>query len=80
MNIMLNFAYGNLLGYLLKLGGENSKMLGESLLFLYIVICLVSIYRQSHGHRTYFDVVYNLSHKLDDSESLYEVVSYNRQL
>jgi len=80
MNVMLNFAYGNLLGYLLKLGGENSKMLGESLLAIYILICLISICRQQHGSRTYFDVIYNLSHKLDDSKSLNEVVSYNRTL
>ena len=80
MNIMLNFAYGNLIGYLLKLGGYDSKMLGESLLLFYIIICLVSIYRQNHGKRTYFDVIYNLSHKLDDSKSLHEVVSYNRKL
>ena len=80
MNIMLNFAYGNLFGYLFKLGGENSKQLGESLLGLYILICIVSIYRQKHGHRTYFDVVYNLSHKIVDSKSLNEVINYNRKL
>ena len=80
MNIMLNFAYGNLIGYAFKLGGENSKMLGQTLLLLYIIICIVSIYRQKHGKRTYFDVIYNLSHELDDAKSLNEVVSHNRKL
>ena len=80
MNIMLNFAYGNLIGYAFKLGGENSKMLGQTLLLLYIIICIVSICRQKHGKRTYFDVIYNLSHELDDAKSLNEVVSYNRKL
>jgi len=55
-------------------------MLGESLLALYIIICLISLYRQQHGSRTYFDVIYNLSHRLKDSKSLNEVVSYNRKL
>lgn len=80
MNVLLNFSYGNYLGYYLKLGGEGSKELGQSLLVIYIIICLISIYRQHHGSRTYFDVVYNLSHNLDDSKSLNEVVSYNRAL
>jgi hypothetical protein len=80
MNILLNFTYGNLLGYYIKLGGNDSRALGGYLLYLYIILCLGSFVRRTKGKSSYFDVIYNLSHNLEDVKSLKEVVSYNRKL
>ena len=82
MNIILNFSYGNLIGYLVKLGGKSSKILGFSLLFLYISICLIILYWQHECECkcSYFEVIYNLCRKIEDSKSLQEILSYNRKL
>ena len=81
MNIMLNFCYGNLIGfYFLKIGDYYSFILGMVLLILYVILCLSSLISQCNGKKTYFDVIFNLCHKLDKSISLDEMISINRKL
>ena len=80
MNIILNLAYGNIIGYYLEYGEEPSFQLGIFLLIIYIIACLYSIREQCSGKRGYFDVIFNLCHKFDDSQSLHEMISFNRKL
>ena len=59
MNILLNFAYGNLLSYLIGIGGYNSLQFGKTLLLLYIIICIIQLSLQLKPQkRGYFDVIY----------------------
>ena len=80
MNIILNFAYGHIIGYILKYGEEASLCLGIVLLILYIIACLCSVCHLCSGGRGYFDSIFNLCHKLDDSQSLNQMISFNRKL
>ena len=80
MNIILNFAYGHIIGYYLKYGKDPSFTLGMLLLLLYIIICVYSFGLQLKGKRGYFDVIFNLCHKFNDSKSLNEMISFNRKL
>ena len=81
MNLILNFGYGNFLGEFIGLGGYDSFMLGQSLLTIYVIACFAFLIMQCCcKKRGYFDVIYNLCNKLDDSRSFHELVSYNRKL
>ena len=81
MNIILNFAYGNFFGFILfDYGQKASMILGIILLSLYTVICFISLILQCCGIRAYFDVIFNLCHKLDNTKSLNEMISINRKL
>ena len=81
MNIILNFGYGNFFGYTIFDYGEKASMiLGIVLLSLYGFLCFVSLIMQCCGKRAYFDVIFNLCHKLDNSKSLNEMISINRKL
>ena len=80
MNLLLHLGYGNLIGVLIKLGGEDSYKIGLGLIGLYGFICFVSLIRQlCYEGRGYFDVIYNLCKKLDDSKTLHEILSLNRK-
>ena len=45
MNLLLHLGYGNLIGVLIKLGGEDSYKIGLGLIGLYGFICFVSLIR-----------------------------------
>ena len=81
MNIFLNVTYGNLLGYLIGIGGYYSLELGKNLFSLYVIVCIVQLILQLRSQkRGYFDVIYNLCHKINDSKTLLEIVNYNRKV
>lgn len=62
MNIFLNFAYGNLLGYLIGIGGYYSLELGKNLFSLYVIVCIVQFILQLRSQkRGYFDVILFMS-------------------
>ena len=81
MNLILNFSYGNLIGESIGLGGYNALKFGQNLLGIYIIACFVFLIMQCIcKKRMYFDVIFNLYTKLDDSRSFHELVSYNRKV
>ena len=80
MNILLNFAYANLFGFLLELGNNDSLIIGIVLISIYGFLCLISLFLLCSGVRAYFDVIANLCNKLDKAKSLNEVISMNRKL
>ena len=81
MNLILNFSYGNLIGESIGLGGYNALKFGQTLLGIYIIACFVFLIMQCIcKKRMYFDVIFNLYTKLDDSRSFHELVSYNRKV
>ena len=79
MNLLLNIAYGALIGGIIGLGNEASYMIAMSFGGTYLVFCLFSLFFQCCGIRGYFDVIFNLCKKLDDSSSLEETIRFNRK-
>ena len=81
MNILLNFTYANLIGYyLIKFGDENNFLIGIILGAIYAALCLFNLCFQAGGYHTYFDVIFNLCNKLDNSIPLSQMISNNRKL
>lgn len=81
LNIIVNFAYGNILAVILQVGGLASLVLGIVLLVIYFLACLISLCMQKCcDTRAYFDVIFNLCDKLEDSKSFNEILSINRKL
>ena len=79
MNLLLNIAYGALIGGIIGLGNEASYMIAMSFGGTYLAFCLFSLLFQCCGIRGYFDVIFNLCKKLDDSSSLEETIRFNRK-
>ena len=81
MNILLNFTYANLIGYyLIKFGDEKNFLIGIILGSIYAALCLFNLCFQAGGYHTYFDVIFNLCNKLDNSIPLSQMISNNRKL
>ena len=81
MNIILNFGYGMVLCIILNIERFTAKILAGVILSIYAFMCLICCCMQFCDNcRAYFDVIYNLCHKLEDSKTLKELVSFNRKL
>lgn len=80
MNILLNFSYGNILGYFLKIGDELSLQVGIIVISIYGILCLINACVQCGGGSSYFDVITKLCRKMDTSITLPDSLSENRKL
>ena len=83
MNILLHFAYGNLLAKPFHIGGNNSLKIGYVFLALYIVILLFFLYA-TYGERENYKYIFNqLYHSSKDFEELSildDLINNNRKL
>ena len=80
MNVLLNMIYGNLIGGLVGIGNETSLQIALYLGSIYGGFCIFSLCFLCCGVRAYFDVIFNLCQKLEDSSSLQETINLNRKL
>lgn len=81
MNIILNFGYGMVLSIIFDIERFIAIILACVIITIYIFISLICLCCQCCcGERCFFDVIYNLCHKLEDSKTLHEIVSFNRKL
>ena len=87
MDILLHFAYGNLVAKSFHIGGDNSLFIGRIAIGLYLFILLIVIswlYHQSNGERIQYYIFSHLIHtcpfiKFEDLKLLDELISYNRK-
>ena len=78
MNLILNFAYGNLVSILIGIGGDSSFILAKYSLIGYGILCIISLFCQCCGVRAYFDVICYLFKPLNNSKSFYDTMKFNR--
>ena len=78
MNLILNFAYGNIVSILIGIGDHSSFLLAKYSLIGYGILCFISLFCQCCGVRAYFDVIYNLCRKLNKAQSFYDTMKFNR--
>ena len=80
MNVLLNMTYGNLIGGLVGIGNETSLLIAIYLGSIYGGFCLLNLFLLCCGVRAYFDVIFHLCQKIEDSSSLQEMINFNRKL
>lgn len=81
MNIICHFAYGSLICELSKFTGYGTFLVTQMIGGFYLGLCILCLLiALCGGPKSYYYVLYNLCHDLEDSRTLQDVVSYNRKV
>ena len=87
MDILLHFAYGNLLGKAFNIGNQTSEYIGIVSLAIYLIIALCYLgipvfnnnYKKYKNYTIFSHIVHSYQ-KFEDLMTLDELISYNRKL
>ena len=87
MDILLHFAYGNLLGKAFNIGNQTSEYIGIVSLAIYLIIALcylgIPVFNnkfKKYKNYTIFSHIVHSYQKFEDLMTLDELISYNRKL